>query len=1170
MIILFFFLFLSLCAHRAAALLDFQVADPTGDTVRPWNVDGACFEGTDRSSYDLVSVSWSVEAAGRGPATLCATVAGDILARPVRVTLALAGSSTVGSGNRVLPIGGGTRDARAEEMIIDPNVAALLVASVDVAANTTTVEFPAPDSAMGGPIVTWVVPGAGGETAVCIRTPGAVPGLAASMASTGTMDGSSIRVAAMTGCTAPVKVDNRGSATAIDTLDAGGVSTLRVVSSGCDTYAVAPGLDLADTAHRRAILFYAAAPGDPVSEVYARVSAEAQVVPDGFVPTEVSGDAAARRPGEWCPTAAWRAEPRARYKVMSRVPGAGPATFNVTLQLVNGSFGGHGDGGGGDAVEVDVVVTTLSCNVARVTIAERGALAQAWRVPDIPLVDSDAFREVILGGGDDGYGGACGGNDDGSGAAETMVAEVTGESPFGLRISRDGRVLLDTTPPPVADGGGAGSLPAWRDLVVRDGYLEMTSALPEGAFVSGLGERTAPLVLERKWRTYTMWNRDHAAFDGIKSAENLYGSHPLLMVRPNPLTASRVADAAPYGLFLVSSAPLDVMLGPDRVQFRATAGVLDLIVMDSRVPIPDAEAVEAPGGGPMPSMASESLLATYHAIIGRPMLQPLWALGWHSCRWGIPDVAGLHEVVAGYDKARIPLDVVWSDIDYMDRFRMFTTDPVNYPAAELSKFTDALHADGRRYVVIVDPGVRIVNESDPYRPYHRGIAENVFSKPIGKVWPGLVHFPDWFAPNTARYWSEELALFANSIGLDGLWIDMNEVASFQPGHCVLDATDPRDWIDWFHVPCTRQLADPGANMPRYWPGGRAPGESTIDLNAAPGGVADAAAPDAGVTIHATAATGTLVHNLFGLMEARRTAEALAARRPHERPFVLTRSTFPGSGRFAAHWLGDNASTLRDMAISIPGILAMNLFGIPNVGSDACGFQGNTTEELCAMWLSLATLTPFARTHDELSSAAQEPFRLGPMVQAAARDGMAQRYALLFEMYNELRRVARHGGAAWRALVDVFPDTYAAAIKPNAIGKIKDLDNHFLIGSNVLCVAAVTLPRPETVVATVPVRSEWIALATGTVYRAGGQLEIPIGESGGSTIVLARAGTAIFTRHAMFRAADQVPPSMAQVAKQPFGVFVFPATEAQQTSGWGGAVVFCNFCLVFFFFFFTTR
>jgi alpha-glucosidase (family GH31 glycosyl hydrolase) len=52
-----------------------------------------------------------------------------------------------------------------------------------------------------------------------------------------------------------------------------------------------------------------------------------------------------------------------------------------------------------------------------------------------------------------------------------------------------------------------------------------------------------------------------------------------------------------------------------------------------------------------------------------------------------------------------------------------------------------------------------------------------------------------------------------------------------------------------------------------------------------------------------------------------------------------------------------------MKSSIAGVMNMQMFGIPLVGPDTCGFSGEADQnELCGRWVQLAQFYPFARQH----------------------------------------------------------------------------------------------------------------------------------------------------------------------------------------------------------------
>lgn len=176
-----------------------------------------------------------------------------------------------------------------------------------------------------------------------------------------------------------------------------------------------------------------------------------------------------------------------------------------------------------------------------------------------------------------------------------------------------------------------------------------------------------------------------------------------------------------------------------------------------------------------------------------------------------------------------------------------------------------------------------------------------------------------------------------------------------------------------------------------------------------------------------------------------------------RTFILSRSTFAGSGRYAQHWLGDNHRDWDNMQWSIAGTMNFNMFGIPMVGPDTCGFYesskvANLTEqrELCARWIQLATFYPFARQHHDKTSGnghggpPLEPYTLaGPTANSTeymdmAKKAIIERFSYVRHMYTCLFRVSEEGGSCYDPMMYHYP-TDDVHFMPN------NTEHTFLVG-----------------------------------------------------------------------------------------------------------------------------
>ncbi len=168
----------------------------------------------------------------------------------------------------------------------------------------------------------------------------------------------------------------------------------------------------------------------------------------------------------------------------------------------------------------------------------------------------------------------------------------------------------------------------------------------------------------------------------------------------------------------------------------------------------------------------------FRRIIGKSYIAPKYAFGFGQSRWGYKTAEDIEAVVSGYRDNRIPLDMVYMDIDYMQEYKDFTVNPERFP--DFAQFVQKMKARGIHLIPIIDAGVKI---EQGYDIYEEGVEKGYFCKRedgsdfVAAVWPGWTHFPDVLNPE-ARAWFGGKYQTLTDLGIDGFWNDMNEPAIF--------------------------------------------------------------------------------------------------------------------------------------------------------------------------------------------------------------------------------------------------------------------------------------------------------------------------------------------------------------------------------------------------------
>jgi alpha-glucosidase len=490
----------------------------------------------------------------------------------------------------------------------------------------------------------------------------------------------------------------------------------------------------------------------------------------------------------------------------------------------------------------------------------------------------------------------------------------------------------------------------------QTGKTIITISIGDKADLYGNGEVFGNL--RRNGTSFTTWNTDNYMYQD-DNGKRLYQSHPWIL--------GVFQDGSAFGIISDNT-------------WEQTFEISDPITIKCEGPSPRIIVIERE--------SPQEVIKALASLIGTIEMPPLWALGFHQCRFTYTPDSRVKEVIDEFRARRIPCDVIWMDIDYMNGFRIFTFDKKNFP--DPTGLNDYIHSKDFKAVYMIDPGVKIDKKYFVYRQGTKGdywVKKSDGKTFTGKVWPGNCVFPDFTNPATREWWGSLYKDFI-ATGIDGVWNDMNEPS-------VFDSPNKTMPIDNIHMG--------GGALPR--------------------------------DIHLR------YHNVYGMLMVESSRQGILNANPDKRPFVLSRANFLGGQRYGATWTGDNASTWQYLRMSIPMSLNLSMSGQPFSGPDIGGYALNASPELLAHWMALGAYYPFSRNHSSSGTSDQEPWAMGKKTEDVSRTALNRRYRLMPYLYTLFHDASVTG-------MPVMQPVYWSDIKDLSL---REEQEAFILGENLLII-----------------------------------------------------------------------------------------------------------------------